>query len=58
MCDYYNNCGYCALDHECPYDHMGDGKPFCGKFACNVDECKRIICISYEEELVAYGKIN
>lgn len=55
MCNYYNNCGYCALDHECPYDHMGDGQPFCGKFACAVDECKRSVCISYEEEIECYG---
>lgn len=53
MCEYYCNCNYCANDSEC--DHMGDGKPFCGSFACNVDECKRSVCISYEEEMVCYG---
>lgn len=54
MCDYYCTCGYCALDHDCPYDHMGDGSAFCGSFACNVDECKHSACISIEDEMGEY----
>jgi hypothetical protein len=56
MCGYFNNCEYCALEHECPYEHMGDGSPFCKKFACNVDECKRNTCISFDEEMTAYNR--
>lgn len=38
-------------DYHCPYDHMGDGSPWCREFKCTVDNCKRYECISYEEEL-------
>ena len=51
MCFFYCNCNYCAKRDDCPYDLMGDGTAFCREFACNVDECKQINCISFEEEL-------
>ena len=50
-CEKYTNCEYCRKDYHCPYDHMGDGSPWCGEFQCTVDNCKRYECISYEEEL-------
>lgn len=50
-CEKYTNCEYCRKDYHCPYDHMGDGSPWCRKFRCTVDNCKKYECISYEEEL-------
>lgn len=55
-CKYYNNCESCGNNENCPLGHMGDGSPFCRKFVCNVDECKRTTCISLEEEMDAYGR--
>lgn len=50
-CNKYCDCQYCSKDNNCPLDHMGDGNPWCGKFECMSDNCKRTECISYEEEL-------
>lgn len=50
-CEKYTRCEYCDNDFHCPYDHMGDGSPWCKEFQCIVDNCKRYECISYEEEL-------
>ena len=47
-CEKYTNCEYCRKDYHCPYDHMGDGSPWCREFQCIVDNCKRYECISYE----------
>ena len=55
-CKHYNNCMSCAKENDCPYDHMGDGSPFCREFVCSEDECKRVTCISLEEEMDAYGR--
>lgn len=49
-CEKYTNCEYCRKDYHCPYDHMGDGSPWCKEFQCTIDNCKRYECISYEEE--------
>lgn len=52
VCDKYCNCEYCASNDEgCPLDHLGDGSAYCGKFQCNVVDCKRTECISYEDQL-------
>lgn len=29
VCEKYTNCEYCKKDYNCPYDHMGDGSPWC-----------------------------
>ena len=31
-CEKYTRCKYCDNDFHCPYDHMGDGSPWCGSF--------------------------
>lgn len=31
-CEKYTNCEYCGKDYHCPYDHMGDGSPWCREF--------------------------
>lgn len=53
MCNYYARCEFCGADKmEC--EEMGDGSPLCSGFVCNVINCERSECITYEEELDIY----
>lgn len=66
MCEYYDECGFCANfddaadpDYQCKVFGLpiGSGEPFCSSFACSVDDCHRSECISYDELLEVYEDI-
>lgn len=51
VCEKYCDCFYCIKDENCPFDHYGDGSPYCREFECNYAYCKRTECMSYEDQL-------
>lgn len=53
MCDKYCNCENCGYDKKV-CEMMGDGTPFCNMFKCTVENCNRLECISFTEELEIY----
>lgn len=42
-----------VIDTYKKFKGMGDGSPWCRKFRCTVDNCKKYECISYEEEAIS-----
>lgn len=52
-CNNYGKCEHCEFDSNCEVDHMrsSNGDAYCDKFSCTVDDCKKSICITEEEEI-------
>jgi hypothetical protein len=55
ICEKYCCCSSCVNNDNCPLEHYGDGSPFCGEFNCNVMDCNRNECITYEDLLEVYN---
>lgn len=53
MCPNYGDCLTCDNFMNCPYDRIPT-PPICDEFVCVAEMCKRVECISYEEEFELY----